>query len=74
MSMIFVHLFHDNFGDNHVFLSSYWSKTIEREKRREDKSNMWIWERKLSQNGCTYIIFHIRMRKMTEWGKWLMVL
>jgi len=30
--MIFVHLFIDNFEDSHVFLSFYWSKTIDREK------------------------------------------
>jgi len=33
--VIFVHLIDDNFGDNLDFLSSYWSKTMEREKGRE---------------------------------------
>jgi hypothetical protein len=33
--MIFVHPFDENFGDNLAFLPSYWSKTMEREKRRE---------------------------------------
>jgi len=34
-AMIFIHPFNDNFSDNLVFLSSYWSKTMEREKGRE---------------------------------------
>ena len=39
--MIFVHSFHDNFGDNFVFLYFYWSKIIERkERKRENKNNM----------------------------------
>jgi len=33
--LIFEQPFCDNFGDNHVFLSSYWSKTMKREKGRE---------------------------------------
>ncbi len=33
--MIFEYLFNDNFGDNPGFLSSYWSKTMKREKERE---------------------------------------
>jgi len=33
--MAFVHLFNDNFDDNYDFLSSYWSKTMERENERE---------------------------------------
>jgi len=33
--MIFGHPFDDNFLDNLVFLSSYWSKTMEREKGKE---------------------------------------
>jgi len=28
-------IFEQPFGENLLFLSSYWSKTIEREKRRE---------------------------------------
>ena len=35
--MIFEQLFANNFYDNLSFLSSYWLKTIEREKRREKK-------------------------------------
>ena len=30
----------------------------ERKKKRESKNKMWIWERKLSQSGCTNIIAH----------------
>jgi len=33
--VIFVHPIDDNFGDNLVSLSFYWSKTMEREKERE---------------------------------------
>jgi len=33
--VIFVHPIDDNFGDNFIFLSFYWSKTMEREKGRE---------------------------------------
>jgi D-alanyl-lipoteichoic acid acyltransferase DltB (MBOAT superfamily) len=35
--MIFWHPFDDNFVDNLVFLTSYWLKTMEREKERERK-------------------------------------
>jgi len=35
--VIFVHPFDDNFDNNFVFLSSYWLKTMEREKIREMK-------------------------------------
>jgi len=45
-----------NFHDNFVFLSYDWSKTIEREKWKENKNIMWLWERKLLENGCTNII------------------
>jgi hypothetical protein len=42
--MISVHLFNENFGDNHVFLSSYWSKTIEK-KGREMIKTTYEYER-----------------------------
>jgi len=46
--VIYVHPFEDNFDDNLVFLSSYWSNTMEREKGREEEKNiMCVWERKL---------------------------
>jgi hypothetical protein len=34
-AMIFEQPFTNNFDDNLSFLSSYWPKTMEREKRRE---------------------------------------
>jgi len=34
-AMIFVHPFHDNYGDNLDFLCFYWSKIMRREKERE---------------------------------------
>jgi hypothetical protein len=39
-TMIFVHPFNDNFDDNLVFLSSYWPKTMERKRKRDDKNIM----------------------------------
>jgi hypothetical protein len=42
--VIYVHLFEDNFHDKLVFLSSYWSKTMEREKRRERKRTSCEYE------------------------------
>jgi len=35
--VIYVHPFENNFDDNLVFLSFYWSKPMEREKEREMK-------------------------------------
>jgi len=45
--MIFEQLFGDNFCDNLPFLSSYWSKIIERKRKRENKNIMWVWKRRL---------------------------
>lgn len=42
-----VHQFYNNFSDNLVFLSSYWLKTMEREKRRERITISHENERKL---------------------------
>jgi len=39
-AMIFEQPFPNNFYDNLIFLSFYWSKTIEREKGRESKNIM----------------------------------
>ena len=47
--MIFVHLFNDNFGDNYVFLSFYWSKTMDREKGRERIRKTCEYERESCQ-------------------------
>ena len=44
-AVIYVHPFYDNFDDNIVFLSSYWSKTIKREKGREGKRTSCKYER-----------------------------
>ena len=38
--MIFEQSFANNFYDNLIFLSFYWSKTLEREKGRESKNIM----------------------------------
>jgi len=59
--VIYVHPFEDNFDDNLVFLTSYWSKTMEREKGRERGKEHHVSMRekvvqKLSQNGCRNII------------------
>ena len=56
--MIYVHLFNDNFSDNHVFLSSYWSKTLEREKGREMIRTTCEYERKLSKS-CHKMVVQI---------------
>ena len=37
-TMIFVHPFNDNFGDNLVFLLFCWSKKMKREKKRGDNN------------------------------------
>jgi len=50
--MTFVHLFHDNFSDNLVFLSFYWSKTMERKKGRERIRISCEYERK----SCTKVV------------------
>jgi len=51
--MIFVHPFNDNFGDNLVFLSFYWSKTMEREKGRESIVKSCEYEKKSCQKVVT---------------------
>ena len=43
--MIFEHPIDDNFGDNLAFFSSYWSKTMEREKGRERIRMLCEYER-----------------------------
>ena len=43
--MIFVHPFHDNFSDNLVFLSFYWSKTMKREKGKERIRTSYEYEK-----------------------------
>ena len=54
----------DNFDDNFHFLSSHWSKTIERERernkkrKRENKNIMWVWDRKLSKS-CNKVVVQI---------------
>ena len=47
---IFEQPFVNNFHDNLIFLSFRWSKTMEREKERECKNIMWVWEIKLSKS------------------------
>jgi hypothetical protein len=47
--VIFLHPFDDNFVDNLVFLISYWSKTIEREKGRERITTSCEYERESCQ-------------------------
>lgn len=47
-----VHQFHNNFSDNLVFLSSYWSKTMEREKGREMIRTSCEYERE----SCTKVV------------------
>jgi len=43
--MMFVQLFGENFCYNFLFLIFYWSKIIERKKRkRESKHIMWVWK------------------------------
>jgi len=48
-AMIFVHPFINNFGDNLVFLSFYWLKTMEREKGRERIITSCEYERESCQ-------------------------
>jgi len=43
--MIFEQPFANNFDDNLSFLSSYWLKTMEREKGREEKKIMCEYEK-----------------------------
>jgi len=45
LAIIFVHSFNDNFGDNLVFISSFWSKTMEREKGRDRVTTLCEYER-----------------------------
>jgi len=42
------------------FFSFYWSKTIEREKGRESKNRIWVWQKKLSQISFLFVI-HIKI-------------
>jgi len=50
--VIYVHLFEDNFHDKLVFLSSYWSKTMEREKGRKRIRESCEYERE----SCSKIV------------------
>jgi len=58
-AMIYVHLSNDNFGDNHVFLFSYWSTTMEREKGREMIRTTCEYERESCQKMVVQISFLI---------------
>jgi hypothetical protein len=51
--MIYVHPFNDNLGDNFVFLSFDWSKTMEREKGREKIITSCEYERESCQKVVT---------------------
>jgi len=50
--VIHVHLFQDNFDDNLVFLFSYWSKTMKREKGRERKRRSCEYESENCPKSC----------------------
>jgi len=44
-AMIYIHPFNDNFGENLIFLFSYWLKTMEREKGRDVITTSCEYER-----------------------------
>jgi len=63
--------FHYNFSDNLVFLSSYWSKIMEREKGRERIRTSCEYERE----SCTKVLtkwlykYHFSIKKLISYHK-----
>jgi hypothetical protein len=56
------------------FPSSYWSKTIERKRKRENKNIMWVWKRKLFKSCHKMVVqisflFIIAFLKSVIWFK-----
>jgi hypothetical protein len=65
--VIYVHPFEDNFDDNFIVLSSYWPKTMEREKGREKKRTSYECEREKLYKSCHKIDVQISFLFIYLW-------